>query len=83
MKVVLKLHASLMDRLPPGTRGHAVILDVDDGTSVGEVLERYALPPILAKLVLVNGHYIAPEARASCRLNEDDHLAVWPPIAGG
>ena len=35
------------------------------------------------KIVLVNGHYIAPEARASCRLNEGDHLAVWPPIAGG
>jgi sulfur carrier protein ThiS len=83
MKVILKLHASLMDRLPPGTQGHAVTLEVGDGTPVGEVLEQYRLSPAHAKIVLVNGHYIAPEARASCRLNEGDHLAVWPPIAGG
>jgi sulfur carrier protein ThiS len=83
MKLVLKLHANLMDRLPPGTKGHAVTLDVADDASVEDVLDLYRLPPSLAAIVLVNGHFIAPQARASCRLNEGDHLAVWPPIAGG
>lgn len=83
MKIVLKLHASLMDRLPPGTAGHAVVLDVADGTCAGEVLERYRCPPSIAKIVLLNGHYIAPEARDSSGLNDGDHLAVWPAIAGG
>jgi sulfur carrier protein ThiS len=83
MKIVLKLHASLMDRLPAGTTGHALDLEVGDGTCVGEVLDQYRLPPAVARIVLVNGHYIAPEARASRCLSEGDHLAVWPPIAGG
>lgn len=83
MKITLKLHANLMDRLPPGTVGHAVVLDIDEGTRVGDVLARYDLPPNIAKLVLVNGHYIAPEARATAPLADGDHLAVWPPIAGG
>jgi sulfur carrier protein ThiS len=83
MKITLKLHASLMDRLPPGTQGHAVVIDVDSRTTVGDVLERYALSPAVAKLVLVNGHYIAPEARATATLAEGDQLAIWPPVAGG
>jgi sulfur carrier protein ThiS len=83
MKVTLKLHANLMDRLPPGTRGHAVVLDVDDASRVGDVLDRFNLPPALAKLVFVNGHYVAPEARATAPLADGDHLAVWPPVAGG
>jgi molybdopterin converting factor small subunit len=83
MKITLKLHAHLMDRLPAGTRGHAVVLDVDDACCVGDVLDRFHLPPAVAKLVLVNGHYVAPEARAAAPLADGDHLAVWPPVAGG
>jgi len=41
------------------------------------------LPQKLVHLVLVNGHYIAPEQRASKVLLEGDVLAIWPPIAGG
>lgn len=83
MKIVFKLHANLMELLPPGTTGHAVTLEVADETSVGDVLDRYRLPPARAAIVLVNGHYIAPADRATRRLAEGDHLAVWPPIAGG
>ncbi len=83
MKITLKLHASLMDRLPPGTVGHAIALEVATGTTVGDVLDRHGLPPAVAKLVLVNGHYIAPEHRPTRVLDEGDQLAVWPPVAGG
>jgi molybdopterin converting factor small subunit len=37
----------------------------------------------LVHLVLVNGHYINPEDRATRTLAEGDVLAIWPPIAGG
>jgi molybdopterin converting factor small subunit len=33
--------------------------------------------------VLVNGTYVAPDARPATRLSAGDVVAVWPPIAGG
>lgn len=83
MKVILKLYASLSDYLPAEARQNQVQLDVDDDATVGALIERYRLPPKLTHLVLVNGVFIAPTARATTVLREGDQLAVWPPIAGG
>jgi thiamine biosynthesis protein ThiS len=83
MKVILKLYASLTDYLPPDARQNQVHLDVDDGATVGGVIEHYRLPPKLTHLVLVNGVFVPPAARATTALREGDRLAVWPPIAGG
>ena len=84
MNITFKLFASLTDYLPHEARvANQVTLDVPVGTTVGEVIIRFALPDKLVHLVLVNGHYIAPEARAQRVLVEGDALAIWPPIAGG
>lgn len=83
MKVILKLYASLSDYLPAEARHNQVQLDVDDDATVGALIERYRLPPKLTHLVLVNGVFVAPAARATTVLREGDQLAVWPPIAGG
>ena len=48
-----------------------------------QVIEPYNLPMKLVHLVLVNGHFIAPEHRGMHALVEGDVLAIWPPIAGG
>jgi len=84
ISVTVKLYASLAAHLPAearSTNAHRVQVDVD--ASVAQTLAPYSLPPELTKLVLVNGHYIAPEERASHRLKDGDVIAVWPPIAGG
>lgn len=83
MRVTLKLFATLGDYLPPGARFNQVELDLDDGTPVQAVIDRHTLPPKLVHLVLVNGHFVPPEARSTRPLNEGDVLAIWPPIAGG
>lgn len=83
MKVRLKLYATLADYLPPGTRNNQVELDVPEEEAVSAVLSRFNLPPRLVHLVLVNGVYIAPADRGTQTLREGDHLAVWPPVAGG
>ncbi len=83
MKITLKLYASLMDCLPPGTRGNVLALEVDNGATVQAVLDRHHVPDKLAKLVLVNGQFIAPTERSGRVLSEGDELAAWPPIAGG
>lgn len=84
MKIQFKLFASLTDYLPAqGRDGNVVELEVPDGTTISEVVQRFNLPEKLVHLVLVNGTYVAPEQRAGHALQEGDALAIWPPIAGG
>ncbi|MEN9844145.1 MAG: hypothetical protein RLZZ612_1974 [Pseudomonadota bacterium] len=84
MKITFKLFATLTDYLPADARrANQVELEVPEGSTVAQVYEPYGLPAKMVHLVLVNGHYIAPEQRASHLLKAGDVLAIWPPIAGG
>lgn len=84
MNITFKLFATLGDYLPASVRpGNEMLLQVADGATVAQVIESFALPTKLVHLVLVNGHYIAPEQRVAHGLVEGDVLAIWPPIAGG
>jgi sulfur-carrier protein len=84
MKITLKLFASLTDYLPADARRSNIVeLDVSEGASILQIIEPFGLPMKLVHLVLVNGHYINPEDRATRSLVEGDVLAIWPPIAGG
>lgn len=84
MNITFKLFATLTDYLPADARrANQIELDVPEGSTVAQVYEPYGLPAKLVHLVLVNGHYIAPEQRAVHRLKSGDVLAIWPPIAGG
>ena len=84
MNITLKLFATLTDYLPAESRYTNIVeLDVSTGTTIGQIIKQYHLPPKWVHLVLVNGTYIAPENRASKELLEGDVLAIWPPIAGG
>jgi sulfur carrier protein ThiS len=76
----------LSDHLPPEADGQmrkGNELPVADGASVQGVIDRFRLPTKLVHLVLVNGVYVPPRARAGHALAANDELAIWPPIAGG
>lgn len=84
MKITFKLFASLTDYLPAHARGdNQVVLDVEPAASIAQIVEPFGLPHKLVHLVLVNGHFVPPEQRATRTLAEGDVLAIWPPIAGG
>jgi sulfur carrier protein ThiS len=84
MRITFKLYASLTEYLPAEARtGNRVPLDMADGTTIAQVIEPFGLPQKLVHLVLVNGVYVEPAERLTRILNEDDVLAIWPPIAGG
>jgi len=83
MNITLKLYAMLSDYLPPGAQNNQIKVELAEGAAVGALIERYNLPPKLTHLVLINGVYVAPEARSSTALREGDTVAMWPPIAGG
>ena len=83
MQVTIKLYATLTDYLPVGSRNNRIEIELADATTVNAALAPFALPPKMTHLVLINGVFIPPEARASTCMQNGDTLAVWPPIAGG
>ena len=83
MRVTLKLYATLSDRLPPGTQHNTLVLEVPEATTPAQLIERQQLPLEMVHLVLRNGVYLNREERSQVDLQEDDVLAIWPPIAGG
>lgn len=84
MKITFKLFASLQDYLPAeAKRTNALSLEVDDATTVAQIVERFALPQKLVHLVLIDGTFVPPAERAGRMLREGETLAIWPPVAGG
>ncbi len=84
MKITFKLYASLSDYLPAAARiGNRIELEVAADATIAQIIEPYGMPIKLVHLVLINGVYIPPEARATRTFIEGDVLAIWPPIAGG
>lgn len=84
MQITFKLYAMLTDYLPVERRtSNQLSLDVAEGATIAQIIEPFKLPMSLVHLVLINGHYVPPEQRASRALVEGDVLAIWPPIAGG
>lgn len=83
MKIRVKLYAMLSEYLPAEASRNEVDLEVPEGATPKRVLMRLGLPEEVCHLVLVNGSYVAPEDRGEHSLQEGDHLAVWPPVAGG
>lgn len=83
MKVTLKLYASLGVFLPAHAERNEAPVDVEEGTTVRALLDRYNVPPQSCHLVLLNGIFQAPAVRTSVQLKAGDALAVWPPVAGG
>lgn len=84
MKITLKLFASLQDYLPPEARkDNALTLDIEEGTTIHQIIERFGLPPKSCHLVLLDGNFVPPAERITRMLAEGETLAIWPPIAGG
>lgn len=84
MRVTFKLFATLQDYLPSeGRKTNALTLDLEEGTTIQQIIERFALPEKLVHLVFINGSFVLPAQRDSRILSERDTLAIWPPVAGG
>jgi molybdopterin converting factor small subunit len=54
-------------------------LDPGSGMTVGQLLEKFGIPPDFEKRILVNGRHAEP----STLLSEGDDVFIYPPAAGG
>jgi molybdopterin converting factor small subunit len=84
VNITFKLFAQLQDYLPAEARKtNAFRLEIPEGSSVAEVIERMQLPPRLVHLVLLDGVHLLPPERQVRVLRDGETLAIWPPVAGG
>jgi sulfur carrier protein ThiS len=84
VQITFKLFASLQDYLPAAARKtNDLAVELAEGTTVQQVIERFGLPQQSCHLVLIDGHFVPASARNNCILKNGNTLAIWPPIAGG
>ena len=74
MKIELKLFVSLVKY---GKELQTV--DLPDGATVSDVLDKFNIPENIPKLRIVNSVHVSPDYI----LKDGDVLALFPPIAGG
>jgi molybdopterin converting factor small subunit len=79
MKIDLRLFASLARYLPDKSDGRSLIVEVDEETTVKDLLKRMGIPLGEVKLIFLNG--IRSEMESP--LKDGDRLGVFPPVAGG
>jgi molybdopterin converting factor small subunit len=77
--IELALFAKLSSRYPvPGSGREPRPYSIEDGVTVGELVERIGLCAE-PRITFVNGRHAADELA----LAEGDRLALFPPVAGG
>ena len=83
MKIRVKLYAALAMYLPDGAVKNVADIEVDKGTTPESAFTSLKVPLEQCHLVLINGLFVPPTERATRTLADGDHLAAWPPVAGG
>ena len=84
MQINFKLFALLQDYLPAeAKRTNSLSIEVAETTTVMDVIARFSLPLKMVHLVLIDGHFVAPDERATRTFKEGETLSIWPPVAGG
>ncbi len=83
INVEFKLYADLMRYLPPDARQQSVRVEVAEGSTIHDLMDRFKVPREQAHLVICNGLFMPPSQRDSYQLQERDVIALWPPVAGG
>jgi molybdopterin converting factor small subunit len=74
MELEIKLFANLRKFNPQLDR-----IELDDGATVLELLEKAGIPPSGVAIVLVDGRH----AKLDQPLHDGETVALFPPIAGG
>ena len=83
MKITFKLFATLGTYLPRHRQGNLVEIEVPEGTTPDDLVDRFGVPGDMVHLVLLNGVYLEKEQRSNHALKAGDTVAIWPPVAGG
>jgi len=79
MQVKVKLFATLRDYLPKDCDGRSCLMDIDEKTTIEQIISTFNIPEEIPKIILVNGL----NGTMDQTLKEGDELSIFPPVAGG
>lgn len=79
MKVEVKLFAAFTQYLPEGANGNIATMELEEGTSVKDVLNSLKVPPEQIKLIFIN----SVRANIDDELKDGDKMGAFPPVSGG
>jgi len=78
MRVHVKLNATLRRYVPANADGDTVLVDLEPGATVDDLLAALAIPTGYTKMVVSAGEHLA----SATVLHEGQHLSLFPPLAG-
>ncbi len=79
MKVEVNLYANLARYLPVSAKDAGGIVDIDEGMTVGALINHLCVPPEQVKLIFVDGVHAGMETV----LMDGSRLGIFPPVGGG
>lgn len=79
MDIEVRLFANLAELLPPGSKNKRAKINVNEGTTVQDLLEKLKIPANVTNVIMVNGIHKSKDTK----LNEGDVVSIIPPITGG
>jgi len=79
MEVTVKLFATLRDFLPKNSDGKSCRVEIDENTTIKQIITQLKLPEEIPKIILVNGL----NGSIDQTLKDGDVLSIFPPVAGG
>lgn len=79
MEVKVKLFATLRDYLPKNSDGKSCQMEIDEKTTIEQIITQLKIPEKIPKIILVNGI----QGSIDQTLKDDDVLSIFPPVAGG
>jgi molybdopterin synthase sulfur carrier subunit len=77
--VDVRLYGPLREVFPDVGLGEHIEVELPDGATVGQLVEKLQLPADQVKVVFVN-HTVQEHGR---KLEDGDRVAVFPPVGGG
>lgn len=77
--VTVRMFADLRRYHPDERPDRPVTLEVEDGTTVGRIIEMLGIPSAAVRVAFVNGIVVTE----GTPLRDGDDLGIFPPIAGG
>ena len=79
MQVHVKMIATYIQHLPPGTEGNIATIDVPAGSTVKEIMTPFGIPLDDSSVIVLNGLTVDLDTTVS----EGDTISAFSAIAGG